>query len=46
MRFIEKTIASYLYVNGRVNTYQIKSVFLLSLHFSADSSRCSWMLQN
>jgi len=39
-----KQIAGYLSVNGSVNdliTYKIKNIFLLSLDFSTDSSRCS-----
>jgi len=49
MRFFEKTDCkpSVSTANGSVNglnTYKIKSIFPLPLHFSADSSRCSWML--
>jgi len=49
MRFIEKTGCKLSITNGSVNAlnaYKIKSIFLLSLGFAADSSRCNWMLSN
>jgi len=47
MRFIEKTDCKLSASNGSVtglNIYKMKSSFLLSLDFAADSSRRSWML--
>jgi len=44
MRFIEKTDCKESVSNGSVNafsTYKIKSVFLITLGFAADSSCCS-----
>ena len=49
MRFIEKTDYNLSISNSSVNAlnaYKIKSIFLLSLDFAADSSRYIWMLSN
>jgi len=44
MRFIEKIDCKQSVSNGSVNAlsaYKIKSIFLLTLGFAADSFRCS-----
>jgi len=49
MRFIDKTDSKQSVSNGSANaiiTYKMESIFLLSLDFTADPSRCSWMLSN
>jgi len=47
MRFIEKIDCKQSVSKWQCQwPYKIKIIFVLSLDFTADSSRCSWMLSN
>jgi len=48
MHFIDKADCKQFISDGSLtlhalSTYKIKSIFLLTFHFSADSCRYSWM---